>query len=61
MAPDESTELLTKEQLSKRLNLSVRSIERLVASGELKALKIGRATRFDPRDVEAYLDGLRAE
>lgn len=59
MTPDPTDELLTKEQLAKRLHLSVRSIERLVSSGELRALKIGRAIRFDPRDVEAYLDGLR--
>lgn len=59
MTPDPTDDLLTKEQLAKRLHLSARSIERLVAAGELRALKIGRAIRFDPRDVQAYLDALR--
>lgn len=58
---DDDLKLLTKAQVAKRLHVSVRSVERLVSSGELQALKVGGSTRFDPRDVVAYVDGLRGE
>jgi excisionase family DNA binding protein len=41
------------------LKVSRRTIERLIASGELKAIKIGARIRVEPRSLSEFLD--RAE
>lgn len=48
--------LLMKSEVAERLNLSKRTVERLMAEGELKAVRINsRVTRITAESVEAYL------
>lgn len=48
---------ITKQELSKRLELTPRTIENLVSRGKLPAIRItSRIIRFKWSDVEAALD-----
>ena len=49
---------MTKGEAAERLGVSVRTIERLVATGRLPQVHIERSARFRVRDLEAYVDGL---
>ena len=52
--------VLTPGEVAARLTVSRRTLERLIAAGDFPApLKIGRASRFHPRDIEVYLENLR--
>lgn len=42
-----------------RLGVRVRYVRRLVAERRIPYLKLGRLLRFDPDEVEAWLDGTR--
>jgi excisionase family DNA binding protein len=46
--------LSTLAALSKRWGVSVRTLRRMVARGELKAHRIGSQLRFSEEDVTAY-------
>jgi excisionase family DNA binding protein len=48
--------LLTQQQAAKRLAVGVRMIERLIASGQLPAVRVGRYVRIDPADLAAFLE-----
>ena len=50
--------LVTKGEAAQRLCVSVRTIERLVATGRLRQVHVERWARFRIRDLEAYVDGL---
>lgn len=50
--------LVTKKEAAERLSVSVRTIERLVATGMLPQVQIGRLPRFRVRDLEDYVQGL---
>lgn len=53
---DDETPLLRKSEVTARLNLSARTVDRLIAAGELKAIRINpRVTRITSQSVEAYL------
>lgn len=52
---------LTPKEVAGRLQLCRRTIEREIAAGKLKALKIGRSVRILESDLQAYLNRLRAE
>lgn len=51
---------LTRRQAAERLGLSLSTIQRYTLSGRLRAIKLapGRngAVRFDPADIQAFLD-----
>ena len=47
--------LLTLDEVAERLNVSRRTVERLVHGGDLAATKIGRAVRVHPQAVEGYI------
>lgn len=49
------TKLLTLDEAAAVLRVSVRTVHRLVASGQLRVTKIGRRTLFREAEVEAYL------
>lgn len=54
------TLLLSPDQAAGFLNISKRTLFRLVAQQELgRPLKIGRASRFHLEDLEDYVQGLR--
>lgn len=61
-------ELLTKPEAAARLNVSVRTLERLIASGQIRVLHIGQpgsrkpSTRIKASEIAAFvahLDGRR--
>lgn len=49
------TKLLTIDEAAAVLRVSVRTLHRLVASGQLRPTKIGRRTLFTEKEVESYL------
>ena len=50
------TVLLRIPQVAERVGVSARSIHRLIASGELRAVKIGqRSTRIRTEDLETFI------
>jgi len=50
--------LVTKAEAAEWLSVSIRTIERLVATGRLPQVHVERAVRFRVRDLRAYVDGL---
>jgi excisionase family DNA binding protein len=50
------TRLLRIEDVADRLAVSRSMAWKLVATGELRSIRIGRAVRVRPADLEAYLD-----
>ena len=55
-----ATQLFSPAQAAGYLNISKRTLFRLVAQQELgRPLKIGRASRFHLEDLENYVQGLR--
>jgi len=51
--------LLTVEQLAERLAVNQMTVRRMVNRGQLPAVRIGRAIRFRPADVDAFLKSVR--
>ncbi|MBM1174711.1 helix-turn-helix domain-containing protein [Microvirga arabica] len=49
-----SEPLLTLHDLAERWQVSVKSVRRIVARGELKVLRIGTQIRVSPPDAAAY-------
>ena len=54
-------ELLDRKQVAKILNVSIRTIDRLRESGQLRAIEVRGCVRFLPQDVEAFLRGRRGQ
>ena len=48
--------LLKIADVALRLAVSVSTVRRLIEAGELKTVRIGRALRILPDDLEAYID-----
>jgi excisionase family DNA binding protein len=53
--------LLDVEGLARRLGVSVRFVRRLVEERRIPYVKVGRFVRFDPVDVERWIDAARME
>jgi excisionase family DNA binding protein len=43
--------LLTKQQVAKNLNCSVRTVDNLISSKAISVVRIGRSVRFKPSSV----------
>ncbi len=56
-----TTDLLTYEMAAQRLGMSERHVRRLVAERRIAHIRLGRAVRLDPADVDAYLIANRVE
>lgn len=50
--------LMTKAEAAERLGISIRTVERLVATGRLPQVHVERLARFRVKDLETYVDGL---
>lgn len=50
--------LVTKAEAAERLGVSVRTIERLAATGRLPQVHVERSARFRVTDLESFVDGL---
>lgn len=59
-APDEAL-LLDARAVAALLSVSPKTVQRLAAAGSLRAIKVGRLTRWDRRDVLAWIDAHRKE
>ena len=46
--------LMTKREAAQILNVSPRTVNRLVAAGRLKAVKVGNIFRVDPAEIERF-------
>ena len=53
--------LLSKKNVADAFSVSVRTVERLAARGQLKKIKIGGAVRFRLKEVEAIIEGAGAD
>lgn len=51
---------LTTEEVLDYLNVTPRTIYRLIRTGELPAIRIGRQWRFRRADLDAFVDRQRA-
>lgn len=63
MTDNQGSELetfLTTEEVLSYLNVTPRTIYRLIRSGELPALRIGRQWRFRRCDLDAWLERQRS-
>lgn len=58
---EEALDLLKYKEAAARLRVSVSTVRRLVASGELERVPIGRAVRTTPESVAAYKKRLRED
>jgi excisionase family DNA binding protein len=56
---EEALDLLRVRDVAKRLAVSEVTVWRLIRSGELESVKIGRSRRVAPAEVAAYVAGLR--
>lgn len=56
MTPDHpDSYVLTVDEVAHRLQVSTRTVRRLIASGQLRVVKIRRRTFILPREVDAFL------
>jgi excisionase family DNA binding protein len=53
--------LLDVEGAAVHLSVSPRFVRRLVAQRRVPYLKVGKFVRFDPVDLDAWLEGCRVE
>lgn len=59
--PNSHTSLVLLEvfQVANRLRLTERKVYRLIKSGQLPAIRIGRVLRIDPADLLAFMNANR--
>jgi excisionase family DNA binding protein len=53
--------LLNAEQTAKRLAISPRTLWSLTNTKEIPHLRIGRAVRYDPRDLDVWIERRKRE
>ena len=53
--------LKTKEDLQKELKVSLSKIDKLMKSGELEFLKLGKSVRFTDEHVKNYINNLKQQ
>ena len=53
--------LLKIADVAKRLAVSVTTVRRLIAAGKLQTVRIGRALRIRPDDLEAYIENSKTD
>lgn len=47
--------LLSAKEVAQRLNLSLRTVRRLIASGALATIRIGSSVRISEADLQAFV------
>lgn len=53
------SELITTQDVAERWSIPERTVRYHAANGEIPAVRIGRQWRFDPDELEDYLDAQR--
>jgi len=51
--------LLTVNELADMLSVNPMTVRRMVKRGQLSAVRIGRAIRFEPTAIDAFLESVR--
>ncbi len=51
----------TTEQVANKLQVAEETILRYIRAGKIKGIKIARHWRITESDLQAYIDGLKAE
>jgi excisionase family DNA binding protein len=51
--------LLSAREAAAALAVCERTLWQLTADGKVKSIKIGRSVRYDRRDLQEFIDGLR--
>lgn len=51
--------LLDLDESAQRLNIHRRSVERLIATGKLCSVQIGRRRLIEERDLETFIEALK--
>lgn len=51
-----SDRLLTVEEVAERLTASVRTVYRMARAGEIRCIRVRKVIRFQPADVDAFID-----
>lgn len=57
--PDPRTDLIGINDVAQRLGVTVRHVRRLVAERRIPYLKWGHLLRFDPSEIDTWLDTVR--
>lgn len=52
-------EWLKTVEVAQKLGITQRGVQKLVARGELTAYRIGRVLRYQPNDINQYLEQAR--
>ena len=52
--------LLTPREAARAVAVSERTLWTLTRRGDIPCVRIGRSVRYDPRDLEAYINAARA-
>ena len=60
MTNNENEKFLKMADIAAQLNVSRSTVYRLIKTGALPAVRIGKNFRVRPADLEAYLTGARA-
>ena len=55
MKVGEEKDLIRPRDVGRKLGLSTPHVYTLAAAGEIPSIKLGRAVRFRPADVEAFI------
>ena len=50
-------QLMTVAEVASQLQVSIRTVRRLIAAKELRLVRIGRAIRIRPAELNSYLTG----
>ncbi len=56
---DERVRLMTYELVAHELRVSQRTVQNMVRDGKIPHIKIGRATRFHPGDIDQWKLAIR--
>jgi excisionase family DNA binding protein len=53
--------LWTSREAAKALSISERTLWGLTKGGKVPCVRIGRAVRYDPKDIRAWIDGQKSQ
>jgi excisionase family DNA binding protein len=61
MTVSRAESLFTPENIAEHLQVSVRTVRRLIDAGKIKTLRVGRLIRITPAALQAYMTEVVAE
>lgn len=47
--------LLNSQQVAERLNVSIRTVQRMAKKGAFNIVRVGESNRFYPADIDLYI------